>query len=138
MQLLILFFKSCIYNLNSRSKKEIGRRKIKSGSFPFLRFSSALPYDQGPLTTKVFRSLTPVKGQCKYRMFSRLWQGNDYKTFKIYRKKWCYIFLLHQTTTHTYCHTTTSPHHFQRAQSKNVGERHASDKNIPKIGQNSY
>ena len=35
----------------------------------------------------------------KYRMFSRLWQGNDHKTFEIYRKKWCYILLLHQTTT---------------------------------------
>ena len=32
-------------------------------------------------------------------MFSRLWQGNNHKTFEIYRKKLRYIFLLHQTTT---------------------------------------
>ena len=32
-------------------------------------------------------------------MFSRLRQGNDHKIFEIYRKKWCYILLLHQTTT---------------------------------------
>ena len=32
-------------------------------------------------------------------MFSRLWQGNNHRTFEIYRKKLRYIFLLHQTTT---------------------------------------
>ena len=118
-------------------KKKRKKRNKKAVVFPFSSLAQHF-HTIKTLNYQGFPLLNTSERTMKYRMFSRLWQGNDHKTFEIYRKKWCYILLLHQTTTHTYCHTTTSPHHFQRAQSKNVGERHASDKNTPKIDQNSY